>query len=88
MQKTRSPNWEYVGYVFAAVGFALALTGTIAFYSLQQGSIPNRQYSAYFLPILLAGIVNAVLGGAAFVKAGQERKKEVPPPPPPPPPPP
>ena len=76
-------SWEYLGYVIAAFGFAMALTGAIAFYLLQDSVLLNRQYSAYFLPILLFGIVMVVFGGSAFIKARKERKNELPPPPPP-----
>jgi hypothetical protein len=66
----------------------LALTGSIALYNYQQGSLLNTRYIPYFLPILLVGIAVAVLGIVVFVKAVQKRRYEIPPPPFPPPPPP
>jgi hypothetical protein len=85
VRRMRSSSWEYVGYVLVTVGCSLALTGTVALFSLQQGNLRNMQYSPYLLPILVAGIVFAVSGAMAFIKAGKKRKQEFPPPPPPPP---
>jgi drug/metabolite transporter (DMT)-like permease len=87
-QATNYSNWAYIGYLFAAVGCALSLTGTIALYSLQQSSLLNTKYSAYFLPILIVGIIILGLCIVAFVKAGQKEKHMIPPPPFPEPPPP
>jgi hypothetical protein len=84
----RSSDWQYLGTVFLGVGSALAVSGSVAFYTYQQGSLTNTRYTPYFLPILLIGIVIAVIGAASFFNVRQRSRNKVPPPPIPPPPPP
>jgi hypothetical protein len=85
---TNCSNWAYIGYLLVAVGCSLLLTGTIALYYLNQGSLSNTKYGNYFLPLLIIGIIIFCFGIVAFVKASQKKKYMVPPPPFPEPPPP
>jgi ABC-type multidrug transport system permease subunit len=87
-KNTHSSSWQYLGTVFIGVGLSLALSGSVAFYAFQQGNLMNVQYTPYFLPIMLAGVIVLALGAISFLRARQKSRSEVPPPPPIPPPPP
>jgi hypothetical protein len=78
----------YFGTVLITVGVSLTLTGSIAFYIQKEDSSMNAEYSQYFLPILIIGIIIAALGTAAFIQAKLRNRQKIPPPPLPPPPPP
>jgi hypothetical protein len=77
----RSSDLQYLGYVLVGVGGSFALSGAIALYSLQQELLAKTQYSSYFLPILLIGILIVALGIVAFFLFIRKKKMEIPPPP-------
>jgi hypothetical protein len=87
----RTYSSAYIGHVLVAVGMSFALTGAVALFSIQQGTLQNAHYNSSFLPILIAGVCFAAMGIITFALGRKSGKQEIPPPPAPdelPPPPP